>query len=336
MSNDGTTETNYALGFLLTLVAGCTTMLGAAFIPALKWGSHDKVTAGALGFAAGVMLYVSLVDVLGEEAEEFFGKHFKAENKASCRNLREDDDVDIQVRIWITVFFVVGLEIGTVMFVIMASIPSLVSSDQNTQGQRSAQAELRCLERSASKGPCTVSTSSTGDDDGDLCQPSCKGSSLERVSAVAFIALTLHNIPEGLATFLGGGTGSFTVPFAIAMHNIPEGAAIAIPSYQASGGDLLKAMRATLVASLAQPVGAAIGWLLISVIELDAVSDFFYGAMYSVTAGIMVCISLIELIPEAVEAATPRFASFSVILGFFVMGMLDRIVRIVLLGTTGS
>lgn len=326
MSNDGTIEANYGFGFLLTLVAGCATMLGAAFIPALKWGSHDKVTAGALGFAAGVMLYVSFVDVLGEEAQEFFGKHFKAENKASCRGLQYDDDVDIQVRIWIIVFFVVGLEIGTVMFVIMAHIPSLASPDQDTQSQRSAQADSRGLECSATKDPCTVSTPLTGDN-GDLSQPSCKGSSLERVSAVAFIALTLHNIPEGLATFLGGGTGSLTVPFAIAMHNIPEGAAIAIPSYQASGGDLLKALKATLVASLAQPVGAAIGWLLIIVLGLDAVSEFFYGAMYSVTAGIMVCISLIELIPEALEAASPRSVSFSVALGLFVMGMLDRIVR---------
>merc|ERR1719486_1262651 len=109
-----------------------------------------------------------------------------------------------------------------------------------------------------------------------------------------------------------------TVPFAIAMHNIPEGAAIAIPCYQASGS-LWKAFWTTFIAGLAQPAGAAIGWTLVSVLHTQDVSEFFYGAMYSITAGIMVAVAIMELLPAAVEAASPRIVACCAFTGFFVM-----------------
>merc|ERR1719174_2760238 len=109
-----------------------------------------------------------------------------------------------------------------------------------------------------------------------------------------------------------------TVPFAIAMHNIPEGAAIAIPCYPASGS-LWKAFWTTFVAGMAQPAGAAVGWMLVSVLHTLEVSDFFYGAMYSITAGIMVAVSIMELLPAAFEAASPRIVASCAFLGFFVM-----------------
>mmetsp|Transcript_25473 Transcript_25473/g.41664 ORF Transcript_25473/g.41664 Transcript_25473/m.41664 type:complete len:171 (+) Transcript_25473:58-570(+) len=95
---------NHSLGFLFTVVAGLATVLGTAFIPALKWGSQDQVAGGALGFAAGVMLYVSFVDVLGEEAKEFFENHFSLTGKASGHHVQKDKGEGLRVRIW-TAFF---------------------------------------------------------------------------------------------------------------------------------------------------------------------------------------------------------------------------------------
>jgi len=155
-------------------------------------------------------------------------------------------------------------------------------------------------------------------------------SSLERVSLVAFVALTLHNFPEGLATFFGGGNKSFAVPFAIAMHNIPEGAAIAIPIYQSSGS-VAMAVRNTCIAGLAQPAGALVGWILILGLKVENVSNFVYGALYSATAGIMVCVSIMELIPEALQGGSPFFVGCCIFGGFLVME-----VSIILLGLSGA
>ena len=71
---------NYTLGFVLTFVEGSATTLGSLAICFVKDSENPKkMTAAALGFAAGVMTYVSFVDVLGAESPEFFGSHFAPE-----------------------------------------------------------------------------------------------------------------------------------------------------------------------------------------------------------------------------------------------------------------
>merc|ERR1719323_2557873 len=109
-----------------------------------------------------------------------------------------------------------------------------------------------------------------------------------------------------------------TVAFAIAMHNIPEGAAVAIPTFQVSGS-YAKAFWASFVAGVSQPLGALLGWLLIILLGFEEVPEFLYGAMYSLTAGIMIAISLAELLPEALKDASPRFCSLFAFAGFLVM-----------------
>lgn len=300
---------DYQLGFFLTVVAGLATTLGTAFIPALNYGREDQVAAGSLGFAAGVMIYVSFVDVLGEEAKEFFENHFSLPGESSSRRLEEEKGEDIRVRIWIAFFFFVGLALAVLLDIAMSYLTVSESSRHQEEGCRDL--ELIGSEQGA---PAELPARTTS----QSSHTSSSSASLKRVSAVTFIALSVHNIPEGLATFVGGGTGSITVPFAIAVHNILEGAAIAIPCYQASRS-FWKAFKATFVAGLAQPIGAALGWLLIGVLGLHEVPEFFYGAMYSATAGIMVCVALMELIPEALALASARLVGCCTFIGFFVM-----------------
>mmetsp|Transcript_145774 Transcript_145774/g.268759 ORF Transcript_145774/g.268759 Transcript_145774/m.268759 type:complete len:327 (+) Transcript_145774:84-1064(+) len=303
---------NHSLGFLLTVVAGLATVLGTAFIPALKWGSQDQVAGGALGFAAGVMLYVSFVDVLGEEAKEFFENHFSLTGEASGHHVQEDKGEDLRVRIWTAFFFFAGLAIAVLLDVAMSYFTAMESPKQkDPSSQDSRDLELIGSEQALPEQLPEQTTPHSYD-------TSTSSDSMKRVSVVTFIALSVHNIPEGLATFVGGGTGSMTVPFAIAIHNILEGAAIAIPCYQATRS-MCKAFRATFIAGMAQPIGAGIGWLLIGVVGYEELPEFFYGAMYSATAGIMVCVSLMELIPEALAVASARLVVCCTFLGFAVM-----------------
>jgi len=318
---------NYGLGFVLTCVAGFATVLGVGFIPLLSYGAPKTVTSAALGFAAGVMLYVSFVDVLGEEAKEFFENHFKDGESEG-----DDDDENIMVRISVSVFFFLGIGLAMGLDKIMeAFLPhshgpdSSNSRDIELSGERSER---------PSPSPLTGDSEGMGQDHQVLNRGRSRSltsdhKSLERVSMVAFVALTLHNFPEGLATFFGGGNKSFAVPFAIAMHNIPEGAAIAIPIYQSSGS-VMKAVRNTCIAGLAQPAGALMGWILILGLKVENVSNFVYGALYSATAGIMVCVSIMELIPEALQGGSPFFVGCCIFGGFLIME-----VSIILLGLSG-
>merc|ERR1712127_271441 len=120
------------------------------------------------------------------------------------------------------------------------------------------------------------------------------------------LALTLHNLPEGLGTFFDGSNGGLTIVIGIGLHNIPEGAAVAIPMYQSTKSYPRTAL-SVLIASLAQPLGAAIGWCLIYVFGLAGdLPAFFYGAVYALTAGVMVGISIFSLIPEAMENVSSK------------------------------
>eukprot|EP00928_Gymnodinium_smaydae_P077710 TRINITY_DN6113_c0_g1_i1.p1 TRINITY_DN6113_c0_g1~~TRINITY_DN6113_c0_g1_i1.p1 ORF type:complete len:326 (-),score=71.82 TRINITY_DN6113_c0_g1_i1:239-1216(-) len=320
----GTTP-NYAFGFLMAVVAGLSTVSGVSFIFLLKCGehAHRRVTSGALGFAAGVMLYVSFVDVLGDEAKEYFEGHVAA--KAQHHEHHEHSQ---EARIWTAAFFFLGIGIAMAMDLFIGGHDedgeSSAQQDareapltQTLEDGKQAHENARASEVVHSRASLNTSESSMGK------------SSLRRVSLVAFLALMLHNFPEGVATFFGAADMNFAVPFAIAMHNIPEGAAIAIPRYQLTGS-FRATLKANIMAGCAQPTGALFAWLFMVGLGMDEVPDFLYGAMYASTAGIMVCVSLLELIPEALQGAPPFFVGCCVWSGFLLME-----VSIICLGFAG-
>jgi len=338
MGDDGCTP-NYLLGFGFTIVAGLATVLGALGVPLIqKYDANvaRKLTSGALGFAAGVMMYVSFVDLLGEEAQEFFEKHFTP--KAGCgRRLDNHDhgghaEENVWVRIYVALFFFLGIGLAMGLDNLSHYLVGGHSHSTHSHSTEESAGESRQVElvRNAAAGCGGAQEEAEGGtaagaehrNSGELPvrQRSTEEhkAALERASLVTFLALTMHNFPEGLATFFVGGKGSFTVPFAIALHNIPAGLAIAIPVYQASG-QAMKAVQATFIAGMAQPAGAAIGWFMIFVCGFETVPNFMYGAMYSLTAGIMVCVSLMELLPEAFKSAPPSFVCCCVFSGFLLM-----------------
>ncbi len=112
------------------------------------------------------------------------------------------------------------------------------------------------------------------------------------------LALVLHNIPEGIITFLSSSKDlSIGIPLAIsiALHNIPEGIAIAVPIYY-SKKDRPKALKYTLIAALSEPVGAVISFLF-----LRNINDYLFAIILSLTAGIMIYIAIFELMKESLK-----------------------------------
>jgi len=326
-----------AIGFLCTVVAGLATVLGTAFIPILKRvpAAEGRLTSGALAFAAGVMMYVSFVDVLSEEAKEKFVEHFQPHesNEPQINERRLEEETPIEVRMMIAVFFFLGLALGMVLHWLSGDHEA--SKDGTPDRRKSSRSiELATTTGSsvgASAGggaPASASWPDSLERGQEVTDsPSTRSSfdsrrrsvaALERVSLVAFMALTVHNVPEGLATFFSGEQLNWKIPFAIALHNIPEGAAIAIPHFQVTG-KYCEAFMRTLIAGLAQPVGALFGWVLISIFRFETLPSFLYGVMYATTAGIMVCVSVVELIPEALASGSPFFVGSLVFMGFLLM-----------------
>ena len=122
---------------------------------------------------------------------------------------------------------------------------------------------------------------------------------LVRMGFMTAVAIGIHNFPEGLATFvatLSDPSVGAALAVAIAIHNIPEGLCVAIPVYYATG-NRLKAFGWALLSGISEPIGAALGWVVLK----DIMSELVYAILFGVVAGLMVNISFHELIPTAVR-----------------------------------
>ncbi|NLK95527.1 MAG: zinc transporter ZupT [Clostridiales bacterium] len=138
-----------------------------------------------------------------------------------------------------------------------------------------------------------------------------------KVGLVSMIALILHNFPEGIATFISGyhdkSLGIY-VALSISLHNIPEGIAIAIPIYYGTNSRLL-AIKYTLYSALAEPFGALIAFLFLR----PYINDVILSITFALVAGIMLYISLEELLPEARKNGDKFTYIFSIVLGICIM-----------------
>ncbi len=140
---------------------------------------------------------------------------------------------------------------------------------------------------------------------------------LMRMGTMTALAIAIHNFPEGIATFMTAVDNTalgIAIAAAVAIHNIPEGIAVAIPIYYATG-DRRKAFRLSLLSGLAEPAGALIAWWLL----LPFLSPALMGCVLAAVAGIMVFISLDELLPAAHEYGEAHTAIYGVASGMAVM-----------------
>lgn len=143
---------------------------------------------------------------------------------------------------------------------------------------------------------------------------------LLRSGILVAAAIALHNFPEGLVTFIGAledPTLGIMLAVAIAIHNIPEGIAIGTPIYAATKSKA-KAVFYTLLAGIAEPLGALIGFFIIGAV----LPENLLGAVFAGVAGMMVFISIDELLPAAKRYETnPHQTIYGCIAGMFMMAM---------------
>jgi len=263
------------LAFSLTLLAGLATGIGS-MIAFFTRRTNTSALSLALGFSAGVMIYVSFVEIFAKAQEvltEALGKVAGS---------------------WATV----GAFFGGIALI--ALIDKLVPGYENPH-------EMHAIEE-MDLGQEQLPRNESHD-----------FAKLRRTGMFAALAIAIHNFPEGLATFTAALTEpalGVAIAVAIAIHNIPEGIAVSIPLYFATGSRK-KAFGLSFLSGLTEPVGALVGYLLL----MPFFTPVVFGVLFASVAGIMVYISLDELLPAAEEFGQHHLAIYGLMAGMAVMAL---------------
>lgn len=264
--------------FGLTLIAGLSTGIGS-LIAFFAKKTNKKFLSVSLGFSAGVMIYVSMIEIF---------------TKAQTALVAEMGEK--QGAIWTVIAFFGG------MFLI-ALIDRLIPSAENPHEPKNVLADCEGC------GDCEVCVKEQ--------KAKQQKEQLMRLGLFTALAIGIHNFPEGMATFVSAFQDpSVAIPIvaAIAIHNIPEGIAVSVPIYQATGSRK-RAFLYSFLSGLAEPIGALIGWLIL----IPIMSDMVYGIIFAGVAGIMVFISVDELLPAAREYGEHHLSIYGLIAGMIVM-----------------
>lgn len=142
---------------------------------------------------------------------------------------------------------------------------------------------------------------------------------LMRMGLLTALAIGIHNFPEGLATFMSALSDpilGISITAAIALHNIPEGISVSVPIYYATGSRK-KAFWLSFLSGISEPVGALIGYLFLRTFFTQTL----FGVVFGSVAGIMVFISLDELLPTAREYSQGHLSLYGLIAGMAVMAL---------------
>lgn len=262
--------------FGLTLFAGLATGIGSVLAFFTK-RTNTRFLSVALGFSAGVMLYVSFIEIFVKAKVELQAELGEVYGTSAT----------------VAAFFGGMLLIGI--------IDKLVPAEENPHEIHRIE-EIESLEEQMK-----------------METPEQKDKKLLRMGVFTALAIGIHNFPEGLATFTAALTDpnlGIAIAVAIAIHNIPEGIAVAIPIYYATESRG-KAFTLSFLSGLAEPIGALIGYLLL----MPFLSPTVFGIVFASVAGIMVFISLDELLPTAQEYGEHHLSIYGMVLGMAVMAV---------------
>ena len=244
--------TSISMAFLLTSLAGLSTMLG--IIPIfIKIKNKDKIIASSLAFASGVMFCVSVTDLIPESI-----------------NMLRNYFSQVEVISLSFLFIVIGIITSSLI---------------------------------------------------DKYLPSTNYESLYKVGIISMLAIILHNIPEGIATFISTTKDTslgISLATSIALHNIPEGISISVPIYYSTKSKF-KTFIYTFISATSEPLGAVITYLFL----LPFITDTLLGLLFSFIAGIMLQISLTELLPESLNYDYQKTTKI-----FFLIGIIFMLLKV--------
>ena len=258
---------NVQLAFVLTCLAGLSTGIGST-IAFFSKRTNKAFLSISLGFSAGVMIYVSFVEIFPKARDALSQVHGPVGGT------------------WITVG---GFFLGILT---IAVIDYLIPSYENPH-------DAHPVEQMDQTPPPEVR--------------------LMRMGLLTALAIAIHNFPEGMATFFSALSDphvGIAITLAIAVHNIPEGISVSVPIYFATASRK-KAFWLSFLSGVSEPVGAVMGYTLLK----PFLNPTTFGLLFSAVAGIMVFISLDELLPTAKEYGQGHMAIYGVIGGMAVMAL---------------
>jgi zinc transporter, ZIP family len=287
-----------ALG--LTMFAGMATGIGSAIAFTAKRTNYRFLSV-ATGFSAGVMLYVSFVEIFFKGVESLvanYGDYWGHWVNAAS-------------------FFGGMLLIGL--------IDNLIPSAENPHEIHS-EAETKPLHDPSAPIPDFASVAGLPQKGEGRHDHSADHHKLMRMGLFTALAIGIHNFPEGLATFLAAlqdPSLGVAIAVAIALHNIPEGISVSVPIFYATG-NRKKAFFYSLLSGLAEPVGAVIAYLAIRFFlrtDTGMIPPEIMGILFGGVAGIMVYISLDELLPTSRAYGKGHDSLYGLIAGMLMMAL---------------
>ena len=240
--------------FILSFLAALSTLIGYLLIY-IKY-NKEKIIKYSLSFAAGVMISVSVIDLIPESITLI--------NKTITKEKTY-------------IYLLSSIIIGTIIPIITNKI---IKNKENN---------------------------------------------LYRVGILSMITIMMHNIPEGIITYLTARNNinlGISLTIAIALHNIPEGISIAIPIYH-STKNKKKAFTMTLISALSEPFGALIALLILR----HHINDKIMGIILGLTVGVMINVAITELLPESFKYNEKRKTIFPFVLGIAFMVISIKIIK---------
>ena len=243
---------NIIYSFLITLIAGLTTLIG--IIPCfLKEKYKDTIITSSLAFSSSVMMTISILDLIPES-------------------------IKLQTTYQLLFPSIITVSILIVLGIIFSNIINHKIDNNNT---------------------------------------------LYKLGLISIITIILHNIPEGIATYISSSQNQILglkLAFAIALHNIPEGISIAIPIYY-STNSIKKTFFYTLISGLSEFLGALLTYLFLQ----DYISNGLLSITLAITSGIMLNISLTELLPTSLTYKKNKATFIFFVLGFIIMYLSEKL-----------
>ena len=287
--------------FALTALAGLATGVGSAIAFFAKRTNYRFLSIST-GFSAGVMLYVSFVEIFAKSHDalcEACGDYWGSWANAA------------------SFFGGIGL---------IGLIDALIPTAENPHELHSEQETAPLHDASAPWPDFDGLNSREGQKPTDTHIHIRHDRKLLRMGLFTALAIGIHNFPEGLATFVAAlkdpGVG-VAIAIAIALHNIPEGISVSVPIFYATG-NRKKAFCYSLLSGLAEPIGAAIAYVAIRLAVGDGggpMPPAVMGVLFGGVAGIMVYISLDELLPTSRAYGRGHDSILGLIAGMLVMAM---------------
>lgn len=287
----------FLFALLLTLLAGLSTTFGCVIAFFVKKPTPGFISL-IMGFSAGVMIFVSFVELLqiGIQSNGFFTG---------------------------MMYFFLGMFI---MFLIDVTITHEYEFEESFELMVNGEAPKHHHQHVEGKqghgyghgyGQGRVNGQGKGHRHRNRQRNGNNKVSLEKASALIFLGIFIHNFPEGMATFVGTLKDielGIVLAMAIALHNIPEGIAVSVPIYAST-----KSRKKAFFWSFLSGISEFLGALLVGLILLPIINDAIIGALLAIVAGIMIYISLDELLPVAHSLGKEHVAIVGMTIGMFVM-----------------